>query len=77
MTTATNNETRKGETMATATKEGNTWYTDDSEYAVEGNRIRRGDGSYTILDDSQNADAIAEELATGQRDDNEFDWIDD
>jgi len=60
-----------------ATKQGNTWYTDDAEYAVEGERIRRGDGSYTDLDGSQDADTIAEELANGERQDSEFEWIDE
>jgi hypothetical protein len=68
--------TRKAETMTT-TKEGNTWYTDDAEYAVEGDRIRRGDGSYTEIDSDQDADTIAEELAAGKRSDSEFGWIDD
>lgn len=58
-----------------ATKSGNTWYTDDAEYTVDGDTIRRGDGSYTVVE--ADADAVAEELATGNRLDSEFDWSDE
>jgi len=62
-----------------ATKEGTTWYSGDgeAEYAVRGDTIVRGDGSYAAIDPSDDADAIAEALANGDRKDSEFDWIDE
>ena len=47
-----------------ATKIGGTWYTEDAEYTVLGDRIVRGDGSYCVSD--ADADDIARQLADGE-----------
>lgn len=64
--------------MKKVTVSGNGYYTDDSEYVVSkrGGKttIRRGDGSRMIVPADQDAHEIAAALASGEKQDSDYEW---
>ena len=58
------------------TKSGSGYFTNDAEYIVSGKAIVRGDGCRAEFATAEEAHEIAEQLASGKRQDAEFDWID-